>query len=108
MTGGPVVRFTPEPGRELLAQVCTRCSGVGTHYLTCPSLRLPAGYRPGEDIRGDSLISGGEAGDPAGRPGSRGSGLAPASALRRPLPRIGRRELSGSVYRRLYTYTAAE
>jgi hypothetical protein len=24
---------------------CTRCGAVGTHYLTCPSLRLPAGYR---------------------------------------------------------------
>jgi hypothetical protein len=31
---------------------CTRCGAVGTHYLTCPSLRLPPGYlitagRPG-------------------------------------------------------------
>ena len=24
---------------------CRRCGAVGTHYLTCPSLRLPAGYR---------------------------------------------------------------
>ena len=35
------------PGRvaELPARQCTRCGGVGTHYLTCPSLRLPPGYR---------------------------------------------------------------
>jgi hypothetical protein len=28
---------------------CTRCGAVGTHYLTCPSLRLPPGYwlKPG-------------------------------------------------------------
>jgi hypothetical protein len=24
---------------------CLRCGAVGTHYLTCPSLRLPPGYR---------------------------------------------------------------
>jgi hypothetical protein len=24
---------------------CTRCGAVGTHYLTCPDLRLPSGYR---------------------------------------------------------------
>ena len=28
-----------EPGQ------CTRCGAVGTHYLTCPRLRLPEGYR---------------------------------------------------------------
>jgi hypothetical protein len=26
---------------------CTRCGAVGTHYLTCPDLRLPAGFRFG-------------------------------------------------------------
>jgi hypothetical protein len=31
-----------------LAQCC-RCGAVGTHYLTCPSLRLPAGYRLSQD-----------------------------------------------------------
>ena len=30
---------------ELLARQCTRCGAVGTHYLTCPGLRLPPGYR---------------------------------------------------------------
>jgi hypothetical protein len=38
------------PGRA--PELCPRCGAVGTHYLTCPSLRLPAGYRlsadPGE------------------------------------------------------------
>ena len=24
---------------------CTRCGGVGTHFLTCPDLRLPPGFR---------------------------------------------------------------
>jgi hypothetical protein len=24
---------------------CARCGAVGTHYLTCPGLRLPSGYR---------------------------------------------------------------
>ena len=31
--------------RELLAGHCIRCGAVGTHYLTCPGLRLPSGYR---------------------------------------------------------------
>ena len=35
-----------DPARGL----CTRCGGIGTHYLTCPSLRLPHGYR----LSGDS------------------------------------------------------
>lgn len=29
--------------------VCTRCCAVGTHYLTCPTLRLPPGYRLSKD-----------------------------------------------------------
>ena len=28
---------------------CMRCGGLGTHYLTCPVLRLPRGYRVSED-----------------------------------------------------------
>jgi hypothetical protein len=30
---------------------CARCGAVGTHFLTCPALRLPSGYRLG-DARG--------------------------------------------------------
>ena len=30
---------------EVSAPQCTRCGAVGTHYLTCPGLRLPPGYR---------------------------------------------------------------
>ena len=37
--------------RELLAGHCIRCGAVGTHYLTCPSLRLPSGYRLGDAPR---------------------------------------------------------
>ena len=29
---------------------CGRCGGVGTHYLTCPALRLPKGYRINDRI----------------------------------------------------------
>jgi hypothetical protein len=37
----------PEPGRagELRGRQCARCGATGTHYLTCPGLRLPPGYR---------------------------------------------------------------
>lgn len=28
------------PGRR-----CARCGGVSTHFLTCPALKLPPGYR---------------------------------------------------------------
>ena len=34
---------------ELPAALCTRCGAVGTHYLTCPVLRLPSGYRLSDD-----------------------------------------------------------
>jgi hypothetical protein len=30
---------------------CVRCGAVGTHYLTCPDLRLPQGFRLGETSR---------------------------------------------------------
>jgi hypothetical protein len=30
---------------------CIRCGAVGTHYLTCPDLRLPSGFRFGEASR---------------------------------------------------------
>jgi hypothetical protein len=35
------------PGRvgELPGSQCIRCGAIGTHYLTCPGLRLPPGYR---------------------------------------------------------------
>jgi hypothetical protein len=39
---GPQV--TPGRGRH-----CIQCGAVGTHYLTCPSLRLPPDYRLSED-----------------------------------------------------------
>jgi len=49
MTGVPESAFTGKgqeggpagpPERQ-----CARCGAVGTHYLTCPGLRLPSGYR---------------------------------------------------------------
>jgi hypothetical protein len=30
---------------EVPVRQCGRCGGVGTHFLTCPALRLPPGYR---------------------------------------------------------------
>jgi hypothetical protein len=38
----------PPRARYLPARQCTRCGAVGTHYLTCPSLRLPSGHRLSE------------------------------------------------------------
>ncbi len=40
---GPEV--APDRSGELAGKQCTRCGAVGTHYLTCPGLRLPSGYR---------------------------------------------------------------
>ena len=31
------------------ARQCIRCGALGTHYLTCPILRLPRGYRLSQD-----------------------------------------------------------
>jgi len=39
------VETVPGLADELLGRQCTRCGAVGTHYLTCPGLRLPSGYR---------------------------------------------------------------
>jgi hypothetical protein len=36
------------PGNRHL-RLCTRCGGAGTHYLTCPSLRLPADRHAGQE-----------------------------------------------------------
>ena len=33
------------PAEDVPVRQCGRCGAVGTHYLTCPALRLPAGYR---------------------------------------------------------------
>jgi hypothetical protein len=45
---GEAPRVAPGPPHELLAGHCRRCGAVGTHYLTCPDLRLPSGYRLSE------------------------------------------------------------
>jgi hypothetical protein len=42
----------PDRAPELSARQCTRCGAISTHYLTCPGLRLPPGYRLSAD-RGD-------------------------------------------------------
>ncbi len=37
------------PAIQPRAQLCAHCGAVGTHYLTCTSLRLPEGYRLDQD-----------------------------------------------------------
>jgi len=49
MTGVPESAFAGKGQEGGLAgqpeRQCARCGAVGTHYLTCPGLRLPSGYR---------------------------------------------------------------
>ena len=49
-------RETPgdAPDRVAERRLCARCGGIGTHYLTCPSLRLPADRRHAYDAARDS------------------------------------------------------
>jgi hypothetical protein len=42
---GDHISVPPGPARQ-----CGRCGALGTHYLTCPSLRLPPGYRLTPDL----------------------------------------------------------
>ena len=44
-SAGERPQVAPGQDAEPPAAQCTRCGAVGTHYLTCPSLRLPADYR---------------------------------------------------------------
>ena len=49
MTSGPDAPPTAEgQAAEPPERRCARCGAVGTHYLTCPGLRLPSGYRIGD------------------------------------------------------------
>lgn len=43
--------ITPAREPEPPQRQCTRCGGVGTHYLTCSRLQLPSGYRFIDDDR---------------------------------------------------------
>jgi hypothetical protein len=48
----PGTPFRPAHGDVAAANLlCRRCGATGTHYLTCPSLRLPPGYRLSADPR---------------------------------------------------------
>lgn len=42
---GPSASYEPDHVDEVPVRQCGRCGGVGTHYLTCPALKLPPGYR---------------------------------------------------------------
>lgn len=49
-TAAPDGPLRPSPGDGAAARPpCRRCGAAGTHYLTCPSLRLPPGYRLSQD-----------------------------------------------------------
>jgi hypothetical protein len=37
----------PDQPDELARGRCRKCGAVGTHYLTCPDLQLPSGFRFG-------------------------------------------------------------
>ena len=41
----------PDRAGEVPERRCVRCGAVGTHYLTCPDLRLPSDFRFGEASR---------------------------------------------------------
>jgi hypothetical protein len=45
---GEGLQLAPAGPGELPRGQCARCGAVGTHYLTCPGLRLPPGYRLGD------------------------------------------------------------
>jgi hypothetical protein len=49
-TGRTVTRrpMTAADPSAAVGRQCGRCGAVGTHYLTCPDLRLPSGYRVSE------------------------------------------------------------
>jgi hypothetical protein len=44
---GEEPEVAPTGAGQLPERQCARCGAVGTHYLTCPALRLPPGYRLG-------------------------------------------------------------
>ena len=52
---GSYITIPPGPPRQ-----CARCGALGTHYLTCPILQLPRGYRFSEDPAMSTLVTAGE------------------------------------------------
>jgi hypothetical protein len=50
---GPQV--APRRARKRPGKRCVQCGAVGTHYLTCASLRLPPDYRLGADLGPERL-----------------------------------------------------
>ena len=50
LAGDHEPEVTPARADELPRTQCARCGAVGTHYLTCPGLRLPSGYRLGDAL----------------------------------------------------------
>jgi hypothetical protein len=49
---GTLLPEAPDEVSEVPVRQCGRCGAVGTHYLTCPALRLPQGYRISDPERG--------------------------------------------------------
>lgn len=93
----------PARPRDTPTRLCPRCGAAGTHFLNCPTLRLPAGYRisrapgsgPGPAAPdGDPGPAPGSSGRPGRRAGHRGEQrIAPRGGPEHPAwPRPPRRQ----------------
>jgi hypothetical protein len=52
---GSYIKIPPGSARQ-----CARCGALGTHYLTCPILQLPRGYRVSEDPAMSTPVTAGQ------------------------------------------------
>ncbi len=59
-----------EPEDETADWPCLKCCAVNSHWLICPTLRLPAGYRISDDPELDPGLA-----DPQGEPPPCGVGI---------------------------------
>ena len=83
---GSYIKVPAGPARQ-----CARCGALGTHYLTCPILRLPRGYRFSEDPALSTPVTAGEQ-RITRRPATDDLSFAEAVIYRLPVRRAGRAE----------------
>ena len=81
MTGNRI-RIPQEAARR-----CIRCGALGSHYLTCPILRLPRGYRLSEDPALSARVTTGQQ-RITGRPATDGLSSDEATSRRRPISHV--------------------
>jgi hypothetical protein len=67
VSGGGQDDTQPHQGSSWAGAAVTRRGALGTHYLTCPVLRLPRGYRFSEDPALSTPVTEGSSTLPAGR-----------------------------------------